>query len=349
MRRRLVLICGTILFAACAVVETPPGGPEDKSPPRVIETFPKAESAGVAPDIRPVLTFSEKVDPQSFKNRVFVFPPVEFARLKVKGDRLEIDFKDLLPETTFCLLIGSGIRDYHRVEGKEHYVLYFSTADSIARGEVSGVILFKDKPDPAGVAELFAARADSVTDTRTAKRVRVAFARPDGTFTLRALPTDGSRYLLRAFIDRDADGRYSSGKEFAAFHGDTISLKTTRERIEELRINIIDPNEPGGIEGHVINETPFALPPTVRLAPIKAGEAALSTRADSTGSFLIGKVPPGSYVFSAFIDLRPDTLCGTYIDAADTTKTLLEPCVTLPDTIRLNPGERKKLEPVPIR
>jgi hypothetical protein len=349
VRKNPLLMCGVALLAACAVMESPSGGPEDKAPPRVVETTPTSDSAGVARDVSLRISFSEKVDPQSLKNRVFLFPAVEFASLKVKGERLEIGFKSLLPETTFCLLIGAGIRDYHRVESKQNSFLFFSTADSIARGEISGAISFKNAPDSAGVAELFAVRADSVTDFHTAKRARIAFAGRDGRFTFRALPTDGSRFLMRVFIDRDADGRYSAGKEFAAILPDTVSLKRSRDRLEDIRINVIDPNEPGKVEGRVINETAFKAAPTVRLGPVKPGESALSAQTDSTGNFVLRAVPPGSYLVSAFIDLKPDTLCGTYFDAADTTKVLPEPCVTLPDTLRVKPGELKTLDPVSVR
>ena len=350
-RVRAGFICGgaMALVAACAVMETPPGGPEDTSPPRIVETVPRPDSSKVGRDVRPAITFSEKIDPQSVKNRIFLFPPLEFASIDVSGKRLDIDFTELLPETTFCLLIGAGIRDYHRVENKQNYFLFFSTSDSIARGELSGVISFKSTPDSMGVAELFPVRADTVTDFRSSRRARIAFAGKDGRFTLKALPTDGSRFLLRAFIDRDADGRYSAGKEFAAVLPDTVVLTPSSERVEEIRINVIDPNEPGSVEGLVVNETEFTLAPTVRLSPVKSGEPSHAARADSTGSFILRGVPPGAYLLSAFVDLRADTLCGTYVDPADSTRTLAEPCVALPDTLRVQPGELLKLEPITVR
>ena len=146
VRTILLLAAGTAYVVSCAVMEPPPGGPEDKTPPRVVATIPGYDSAGVARDVAPVITFSEKIDPASFKNRLFIYPPVEFDRLGVKGERLTIGFKGQLPETTLCLLVRAGIRDYHRVETKQNYLLFFSTADSILRGGISGVILFKNKP-----------------------------------------------------------------------------------------------------------------------------------------------------------------------------------------------------------
>ena len=345
-----LLLAASLFVAACAVVvEPPPGGPEDKTPPSVVRTVPAPDSAGVARDVAPVITFNEKVDPASFKNRVASYPPIEFDRLKVRGEQLEIGFKGLLPETTVCLLLRPGISDYHSVETKRNYLLYFSTARAIERGEVSGTILFKDKPDSTGVAELFAVRGDTSLNLRTAPRARVSFAGSDGTFTLRALPTDGSRFALRAFIDRDGDARYSEAKEFATLWPDTIALVPLHERVEDIRITIIDPNEPGSVEGRVVNETQFKILPTVRLAPARRGAHAIAARADSTGAFTLSRVPPGAYVFSAFIDVKGDTLCGTYFEKGDTTRAIAEPCLTLPDSLRLKPGETKKLDPVTLK
>jgi hypothetical protein len=344
-----LLLVGALLVVACAVIQPPPGGPEDKTPPSVVRTIPTADSAGVARDVAPDIIFSEKVDPASFKNTVLSYPPHEFDRLKVKGERLEIRFKGLLPETTMCLLLRPGIKDWHGVENKQNYLLYFSTARAINRGEISGVIFFKDKPDSAGVAELFAVRGDTALNLRTAPRARVSFAAKDGKFALRALPTNDSKFLLRAFSDRDGDARYSEGKEFATLWPDTITLAPLHERVEDIHITIIDPNEPGSVEGRVVNETHFKILPTVRLAPAKRGAHAIAARADSTGAFTLSRVPPGAYIFSAFIDVKADTLCGTYFEKGDTTRAIAEPCLTLPDTLRLKPGETKKLDPVTLK
>jgi hypothetical protein len=362
-RSMAVALGGAALLGACAVMEDPPGGPEDKIPPVVVSTIPREDSAGVARDVAPLFFFNEKVDPASFKNRIFVYPPVAFDRIRVKGERLEISFRDLLPETTLCVLLSPGIRDYHRIESRKNFMLFFSTADSIARGEISGTVLFKDKPDSAGVAELFAVSGDTAVALRSAKRARVAFAGPGGRFVFRALPTDGTRFLLRAFIDADGDGRYSEGREFATLRPDTFALDRLRPMREDVRIVIIDPNEPGSLEGRIVNETAFRIPPTVRLAraggPAAAMEehpaaavgraAVLSARADTTGAFLLSKIPPGSYTVSAFIDVAPDTLCGVYYEAADSTKALNEPCVALPDTLTIKPGEHVTLEPIVLK
>jgi hypothetical protein len=336
----IVLILLT-LVAACAVMESPSGGPEDKVPPRVVGTVPRLDSTGVAPDVHPVFTFSERMDDESFKNRVLVFPSVPFERLKVRGERLEIAFGRPLPDTTVCLLLRPGYRDNHLVASPMGYALYFATADSMARGEVSGLILFKEKPDSTGVAELFELRADTVVKVETQKPSRIAVAELGGYFSFRGLPTDGARFILWAFTDRDGDGHFSASREFAALFPDTIVLTEREPRVENVRVKIIDPNEPGSIAGRVVNETSFKELATIRLEPLFTGERPRVARADSTGSFLVGSLKPGAYRLSAFIDIKPDTVCGTYVEQADTTKALPEPCVTVPDTIVVKPGEAK--------
>lgn len=346
MRRwKWVAAASCALCAACAVMEPPPGGPEDKTPPRVLSVFPRDDSAGVSRAVRPSIVFSEKIDEASFKNRVAVFPPVTFDRLSAKGERLEIVFAAPLPETTLSVVLIGGYRDQHLVPNPAGTAFCFSTADSIDRGSLSGFVLFKDKPDSAGAVELFRVRPDSTTEIKGPLRARVAFAARDGSWAIRGLPTNEAAFLVRGFIDRDGDGHFSEGKEFGLLLPDTIVLGPLAASRAEIRINVIDPNEPGSVEGTIVDETGLPLSPTVRLDPVARGERALVARADSAGRFVVGRVPPGSYVLSAFVDMKQDTLCGSYPDPADSTRTLAEPCVTLPDTLSLKPAEKRVMEP----
>jgi hypothetical protein len=163
------------------------------------------------------------------------------------------------------------------------------------------------------------------------------------------LPADDSKWLLRVFKDLDGDAIYSEGKEFAVLYPDTIVLRPFRESVADIRLTIIDPHEPASLSGSIANETGFPIAPTVRLQPIARGAMAIAARSDSTGAYALRKVPPGDYIFSAFIDIKADTLCGAYSDPHDSTRTLSEPCISLPDTIKLKPGEEKKLEALTLK
>ena len=338
-----------LLLAACAVVKPPSGGPEDTIAPRVVSTAPRPDSAGVARDVKPVITFSEKIDGTSFTNKVLVFPPASFGRLRARGENFEISFASPLPETTVCVVLRPGIKDYHQVATKESYTFCFATADSMDSGAISGWVLLKDQPDSSGVAELFQIRGADTIKVYTARPSRIALADHGGTFAFRGLPTNDARFLLWGWIDVDNDGRFTQGKDYDALHPDTLLLTSRAHLVEALRLKVINPKEPGSIAGRVVNETVFKIRPTLRLESLKQGERARVANADSTGNFLLTALLPGSYRLTAFIDVKRDTLCGTYASPTDTAIVSREPCLTLPDTLVLKPGEEKKLAPFTLK
>jgi hypothetical protein len=335
--------------AACAVIKPPPGGPEDKTPPFMVGIFPTPDSTGVARDVKLQILFSEKLDSESFKNRVQIYPSVEFDGIKVKDNRLEVSFREELPETTLCVVISSGYQDYHRVQSKEDITFCFSTADSIDKGSISGRILFKGKPDTTGVVKLFRIVADTVIDVTKERESRVVKTARDGSFRFYALPTDGARFILWAFTDASKDGKYAPEKEFSMRYPDTLYLTETYYRAEELTMNIIDPNEPGRVMGDINNETGIDSMLMVRLDPILPGEKAIVAMADTLGHYLLMPVPPGGYTLSAFIDIEPDSICGRYTDPVDSTATIAEPCYMMTDTLYITPGEEKGVEPVTLK
>ena len=79
-----------LLVVACAVVQPPSGGPEDKRPPHIVAVAPQPDSASVENDTHVIIRFSEKVNGETFKERVKVYPPIAFKSIKIKGDELQI-------------------------------------------------------------------------------------------------------------------------------------------------------------------------------------------------------------------------------------------------------------------
>jgi hypothetical protein len=213
-------------------------------------------------------------------------------------------------------------------------------------GEIEGRVLFKNEPDSSGVVKLFEVLPDSTISVKADMESRIAFAARDGGFRFSALPTDGSRFIVWAFKDKNNDGRFADGKEFSALYPDTVTLTASRPRADQIFINIIDPNEPGVISGTISDATDMRLPATVRFEPLLPGEKALVIRADSTGRYLAPKLPPGRYLVSVFIDIAADSLCGEYASPEDSTIMLKEPCFLVPDTLIVEPGAEMTLDPV---
>lgn len=346
--KRIVLSLSLLIAVACAVIQPPPGGPEDKIPPHIIGVYPAPDSTGVSNDTGIRVIFSEKVDGSTFKERIRLYPSVAFDKLKVKGEELEIRFAEQLPETTIVVLISGGYKDWHNVANKDNFIFRFSTAETLLTGEIEGRILFKNEPDSTGVVKLFEILSDSAVSVKSDIESRIAFAGRDGSFGFRALPTGGARFIVWAFSDKNNDGKFADGKEFSALYPDTITLTVSKPRAEEIFMNIIDPYEPGMVSGTVLDETGMRRRVTVRFEPLLPGERALVVTADSTGRYVAPRIQPGRYLVSAFIDMSPDSLCGNYVSPADSTIILEEPCFTLPDTLIVEPGEEKSLNPVTL-
>lgn len=344
--RRVLPIAILSLAVSCAVVKPPSGGPEDKTPPHIVSILPVPDSAGVGRETEIRVTFSEKIDGDTFKEKIHLYPTVPFDEIGVKGEVLTVRFAESLPETTFAVLLSSGYADMHGVRTKEDFIFHFSTAPELQEGMITGKVLFKDEIDPNGVVKLHAVIPDSIQSYKREKESRIAFAGEDGGFIFKGLPTDGARFILWAFSDKNEDGRFGEEKEFHLLYPDTLQLTPARRIAMDIFINIIDPNEPGSIIGSVIDETGLGTTPTVRFEPLLPGEPALVVRADSTGDFVARSIPPGRYIVLAFVDLALDSLCGGYPSPEDSTVTLQEPCFSLPDTVVVEPGGESTLEPI---
>ncbi len=335
-------------MTACAVVKPPTGGPEDKTPPSVISTSPTADSTGVGRESDVVISFSEKVDGESFKSRIETYPALDFEKIYTRGTDLVINFREELPETTICVLIKSGFKDDHLVVSRKNHIFFFSTSDSLESGEISGKILFKQRPDSSGVARLVRISEDTISDLYREKESRTAFADKFGDYRFRALPAGGNRYLVWSFIDKDSDGRYSAGKEFATAYPDTILLSSLDRSIGSVDMNIIDPDEPGTIKGVIRNMTAFPGQGAVRFNNLEKEDIFYYAQADTTGSYFVRKAVPGIYQWISFIDLKPDSIPGEYTDPEDSTKVLAEPFVISADTLKIDPGEARVLATVEL-
>ncbi|MDD3642567.1 MAG: Ig-like domain-containing protein [Candidatus Krumholzibacteria bacterium] len=349
MRRFLASL---IAFAAvsCAVMEPPEGGPEDKTPPSIVSFVPAPGSTGVDRSTGMTITFTEKIDGESFRGKVLLFPPAEFSGIRSRGERLEIGFREQLPETTFAVVIRGGFSDLHNVRSGRSEIFYFSTSAVTDTGTVSGRILFKGAPDSSGVVHLLpASPADTVADPSSGEPARIAFAGRDGGFEFNALPTDGRPFVLWAFTDRNGDGRFSTQDEFALLSADTLVLDRARPRIDAVAIDIIDPDEPGSIAGRIIDMTGLGIAPTARFEGLAGETPAIVVKADSTGSYLVSSIAPGNYSYCAFIDVSGDSLAGSYVDSADSTETLPEPALCPADTVVVLPGKRIEADTVTLR
>jgi len=350
-----VLFMGAI--TACAVMAPPPGGPEDKTPPKVVATVPAPDSAGVAPESEIVFTFSEDMTRQRVERLVQLSPPIEVGSVSWKGQTIRIrPAKPLHPDTTYFVTLSDGFRDGHKVASKEGYQFAFATSAAIDSGTISGKVFFKREPTGKAVVRCFVLPVDSGFVASGARPDREAVVDDGGVYQLEYLPTAGNSFVVWAFEDGNQNGMYAPGNESAMLLPDTVTLTPDVARAVGKNIYIIDPNEPALVTGVVVNRSgldTFAVSVALYGDSTGAPPSYLTT-CDTTGAYEFGRVQAGAYALHAFVDVVADSVCGGYPCPDDSSQSCAEPCVQYPDSLLLEPGGNTKLdtlflEPPPSR
>ncbi len=342
--RAIAVACAAL--AACAVPQPPSGGPPDRTPPRVVASVPAPDSTGVAPTSALAVTFSEPMTRTGLERRIRLWPPIEIGRVRWRGRTIEITpYRPLHPDTTYVVEIEAGVRDEHGVASKDPVRFAFATSAHLDTARIEGHVRFRREPS-AAVVRAFRLPRDSTFVPRAARADREAVAGDDGAYVLRWLPSDGGRWLVWAFVDRNHDGRPGE-REYGATAGDTVVLDAAHPVARGVDIDIVDPTEPGVVRGHVDNRTGIdTIAVTVTMTRAGHDRPDAIRRATPAGDFAFARVAPGTYALAAFLDLAPDSVCGRWPCADDTLHGCAEPCVAPADSVRVAPGDTVRVEPL---
>ncbi len=144
IRRLLLIGAAVFLTQACAVRRAPSGGPADKAPPRVIRTFPAADSTNVTSLNFIEIDFDEGIDRNSVRDQVWMLPEMPNGfEIEWKGNKkMRVALNDSLDENqTYILTVGTEIKDFHGNRLSAPILLTFSSGPTIDHGEISGRIV----------------------------------------------------------------------------------------------------------------------------------------------------------------------------------------------------------------
>ncbi len=143
--RRILIAISTWLISAllltCAVKGGLKGGPEDKTAPSVVFSFPQQDSTDVHHLQYIRFSFSEMMDRNSIAKNLFISPPIPFNWSWDGYDELTIQLKDsLTPDITYVVTLGTGLKDLRGNGLDQAYTLAFATGSHIDRGEIEGQV-----------------------------------------------------------------------------------------------------------------------------------------------------------------------------------------------------------------
>ncbi len=239
---QLILFAVLAAGLGCARIKPPSGGAIDKVPAELVASRPANGSRGNGPLEEVTLIFSEPVHRGSVLEAVRISPRRLIRSLRWSADTLlALRFWEALPESTSVdIFLKPGWRDRHLVVQNEWQAMSFATGDSLLPGWFGGEVSFKGGHSRSLHLEL----SDEAGGFRRA-------GRPDaqGRFLFRHLPADGRSWLLTAFQDVDGDSLFDPAVDFADSLADSLILSEESPRVLNLSLNVIDPDEPGKVEG----------------------------------------------------------------------------------------------------
>lgn len=237
----------TAALPACAHIEGPPGGPEDRDPPGVLTTRPENEAVVPEYDDPVVFVFDERISERGIETAVLVSPRTSPVVVRHGRDELRVSLRQGWErDRIYHVTLGQEVFDLfgNRLEGVE--TLVFSTGPEIPNTTASGSV----------VDRLSGRRLDEVRVEAIRATDSLVYAVPTdtaGAFLIRLIPP--GEYQLRAF--QDANGNRSL-EYFEA--RDSTFVQISEDVAPDVVFRLLEPDSTAPVAG-----TPVLDGPTIRI------------------------------------------------------------------------------------
>ena len=213
------MLLTAFLAQRCANAVAPTGGPQDTTPPVVIEAVPENHSINFTGK-KIEITFDEYISLENANQNVMISPPLsEKPDIKLKNKTVIVKFKEsLTPNTTYTINFGSSIKDLHEGNAFKDYIYSFSTGDHIDTLRIAGKLLNAEdkKPVENVYVSLYDADRDNL-DSLPLSTIPNYITKTDkeGNFRLDGLAD--KNYLVFALKDANSNLYFDLPNEEVAF------------------------------------------------------------------------------------------------------------------------------------
>lgn len=236
-----------LLFAGCANIEPPRGGPDDRSPPSVLATAPLADSV-VPPFNAPVVfQFSERISQERIADAVAVSPRTSPVQVSHGRSSVRVSLRSGWEAgQIYHVTVNRTLRDLFGNSLAEPVTLVFSTGPAIPDTRVEGVVFDRLTGRPAVDARVEAIRAaDSlVYATQSDSAGGFVLERfPIGEYRVRAYPDANRNRSLEAYESSDStEVTIEAGDTvrvvLRVLPGDSTSAVITGVDVDSLRLDV---------------------------------------------------------------------------------------------------------------
>lgn len=223
------LILALAGLAACAQIEPPSGGPEDRTPPQLVVSRPDTNAVAPGWSGPVVLVFDERVSERGVDQAVEVSPRTSSVVVRHSGDELHVRLREgWRPGIIYHVTVLPVLRDLFGNPVTEPIRLVFSTGPEIPETRAVGQVIDRTTGRAAAEIRVEAVRiADSLvyaTATDTA-----------GRFVITDVPT--GEYVVRAFDDLNRNRRLD---EFEA--SDSAAVEIVADDSAVARLSVVPPD-----------------------------------------------------------------------------------------------------------
>jgi hypothetical protein len=216
------------LFAGCAKIGSPTGGPKDMNPPEYLSGDPENRSLNFKDDQIDIF-FNEYIQLKDQNREVIVSPPMnKKPAIRVREKSIRVTFnEDLLPNATYTMNFGLAISDLNESNPLPDFEYVFSTGSTIDSLSVTGSVVdaFTNKPDDK--ASTLVLLYENLADSAPLLEIPRYYGRCNkyGLFAVNNIHAD----TFRIFAIQDANNnlKYDQGFENIAFSDSLIVVNSS--------------------------------------------------------------------------------------------------------------------------
>lgn len=217
----ILLLLGSFWPLSCARPGRPPGGPEDRIPPMVVETWPEPFAIIESTRDPVVITFSERISERPTQGRledaVLVSPHTGETEVKHSRSGLEVSvIGGFQPDLTYRIRIRDTVKDLFNNSMEGPFELVFSTGAEFQPHVLAGVVTDRITGEPVEGARVEARpirSGDQGAEVAEDAPAYVALTDTAGIYLLRYMPPEA--FQLQVYQDnnrnREPDFREAQG------------------------------------------------------------------------------------------------------------------------------------------
>ena len=226
-----------LILTGCANQTSPTGGPQDETPPKLIESIP-ANGQKNYTDRKIIHTFDEDININNIQTQLLITPRTDVKyETKFKKNIFTLTFDSLLDaNTTYTLSFRESLVDLTEGNPAENLQLAFSTGDQLDTLQLTGIVKHALNEEIVPDATVLLYRLTDTTNVFTGLPYYFTQTTDSGKFTFNNLK-EGD-YRIYALNDYNNNLTAQSDSEPYAYLKDTIHIAATNAPVSLSLVNL---------------------------------------------------------------------------------------------------------------